>query len=344
MPLPLLLAVPALIGVGAAGVKKGVDGVGHLRESSKIRATAAERMEAANAATERQRDITSARLQDLGETKFGLYDTDLRRFVEAFRQIKNADLAELADERPDFAGGSLDLREIREIDFGAVDVLKTVTVASGAGAAAGMVAFGAVGSFAAASTGTSIVALNGIAASNATLAWLGGGTLAAGGAGVAGGTMVLCGVVASPLLLVTGFALDAKGSKEVEKARSDAARVTAACSESALLREVMKVVALRAKRLNELLTRLQTMFRPLAGWTQELVEREKDYRAYSVSERERLMVATATALTLRHILDAPIVTAEGTVDPAAAEAVESAERLEDELSATSSRHPAPTTS
>jgi len=42
-----------------------------------------------------------------------------------------------------------------------------------------------------ASTGTAISALSGVAATNAALAWLGGGTLAAGGAGMAGGSLVL---------------------------------------------------------------------------------------------------------------------------------------------------------
>ena len=42
-----------------------------------------------------------------------------------------------------------------------------------------------------ASTGTAISALSGVAATNAALAWLGGGSIAAGGAGVAGGHLVL---------------------------------------------------------------------------------------------------------------------------------------------------------
>lgn len=42
-----------------------------------------------------------------------------------------------------------------------------------------------------ASTGTAISSLSGVAATSAKLAWLGGGSLAAGGFGVAGGTAVL---------------------------------------------------------------------------------------------------------------------------------------------------------
>ena len=53
-----------------------------------------------------------------------------------------------------------------------------------------------VAQFATAGTGTAISSLSGAAATNATLAWLGGGTVASGGFGVAGGAVVLGGIVA----------------------------------------------------------------------------------------------------------------------------------------------------
>jgi hypothetical protein len=71
-----------------------------------------------------------------------------------------------------------------------------------------------------ASTGIAISGLSGVAATNATLAWFGGGALAAGGAGMAGGTAVLGGLFAIPLVY---FA--AKGShkkaKELEGAKTE---------------------------------------------------------------------------------------------------------------------------
>lgn len=51
-----------------------------------------------------------------------------------------------------------------------------------------------------ASTGTAIGTLSGVAATNATLAWFGGGALAAGGAGMSGGMLVLGGIVAAPMI------------------------------------------------------------------------------------------------------------------------------------------------
>ena len=65
-------------------------------------------------------------------------------------------------------------------------------VAAGLGAPAAVSTL--VASVGTASTGTAISTLSGAAATKATLAWLGGGALAAGGFGVAGGVVVLLAV------------------------------------------------------------------------------------------------------------------------------------------------------
>lgn len=49
---------------------------------------------------------------------------------------------------------------------------------------------------AAASTGTAIASLSGVSDTNATLVFLGGGSLAVGGLGIAGGSIVLSGKAA----------------------------------------------------------------------------------------------------------------------------------------------------
>jgi transcriptional regulator with XRE-family HTH domain len=114
-------------------------------------------------------------------------------------------------------------------------VLKAVTESAagaiagagvGAGTAAGV--FAAVSTAATASTGTAIASLSGAAASSATLAWLGGGSLAAGGMGVAGGTVVLTGIVALPALLAVGGVLVWKGRKLRKEAEAEAEKLDAA--------------------------------------------------------------------------------------------------------------------
>ena len=60
-----------------------------------------------------------------------------------------------------------------------------------AGTLASAAALGLISSYGVAGTGVAISSLSGVAASNASLAWLGGGTLISGGTGVLGGTLVL---------------------------------------------------------------------------------------------------------------------------------------------------------
>lgn len=72
------------------------------------------------------------------------------------------------------------------------------------GLAAGS-AWTTVASLGAASTGTAISSLSGVAATNATLAWFGGGSIASGGIGMAGGTVVIGGLVVVPALIIAGL-------------------------------------------------------------------------------------------------------------------------------------------
>jgi uncharacterized protein YjiS (DUF1127 family) len=83
------------------------------------------------------------------------------------------------------------------------DAALNVGVGSAASGALALGSWALVGSLGTASTGAAIGGLSGVAATNATLAWFGGGALAAGGAGMAGGVAVLSGIVALPLI---GFA------------------------------------------------------------------------------------------------------------------------------------------
>ena len=84
---------------------------------------------------------------------------------------------------------------------------------------------------ASASTGTAISALSGAAATNATLAWFGGGSLAAGGMGMTGGIAVLGGVVAGPVLAGGGVVLEAKARDILSNARENLAAAKVAAKE-----------------------------------------------------------------------------------------------------------------
>jgi hypothetical protein len=101
----------------------------------------------------------------------------------------------------DIAVTTQTLHKIQRFNAG-MNAAISAGVGSIAGGALAVGAWSLVTLFGSASTGTAIAGLSGVAATNATLAWFGGGALAAGGTGVAGGMTVLGGIVAIPLVYV----------------------------------------------------------------------------------------------------------------------------------------------
>jgi len=114
----------------------------------------------------------------------------------------------LDDAVPQEGAGAEATAEFR-LQFASYGIAQTLSgaatgaaVGGAAGAATAYATFTAAVTWGTASTGVAISGLSGVAASNAALALLGGGTLAAGGAGMAGGTALLTGLVAGPAVLL----------------------------------------------------------------------------------------------------------------------------------------------
>lgn len=107
--------------------------------------------------------------------------------------------------------------------------IKGGVAGASAALAAPQAALVGVSAFATASTGTAISGLSGAAATNATLAWLGGGSLAAGGGGMAAGTAVIGLIAAAPAAFIGGITFAVIGSKQKTSATQYAAEVKIAC-------------------------------------------------------------------------------------------------------------------
>lgn len=123
-------------------------------------------------------------------------------------------------------------KDFETVDFDQIDTtlnaaqiaMNTTTgVSSGIGTALG--AWALVSTFGTASTGTAIASLSGAAGVNATLAWLGGGSLAAGGGGIAAGSAVLGGLVAIPSLAIAGIFSHVQANKKIKEIESQMSKI-----------------------------------------------------------------------------------------------------------------------
>jgi hypothetical protein len=182
---------------------------------------------------------------------------------------------------------------------------------SGAAASAGTV--GLVGLLGTASTGTAIAGLSGAAAQSATLAWLGGGSLAAGGGGVAMGSMVLGGIALAPAVFVGGFMLAAKGNEAISEARGFEADVAVAVAELDAVRAFLG----RAKKRVQQLDRVLGELTDAVAQSLDQVDAEPD----AAARRDALHRAAVLVRGVAELLRTPVLDASGKLTAASARLV-----------------------
>jgi len=170
----------------------------------------------------------------------------------------------------------------------------------GAGVAAQAGALWGVSTLASASTGTAIASLSGIAAQNATLAWFGGGAMAAGGGGVAAGGAVLGLVTVIPALLVGGMTMGVVGARTKTKSRHFAAKVEIEIARIGLVRDLLGAAERRIEELRVLLGRMtERATRALA--TLEALEFDPELHASEFLRALQLVTA------VKEILNTPVL-------------------------------------
>lgn len=313
MPLPLIFigiaVATGLTGIGA-GTKAGFD----FSKAKSINENAAERINEGVSRLDTYRKQCGKSLEMLGEEKLYILQNSLLQFVKTFTRIKNVDFTDSVglDELQYLHIDKKEFGELREMENVVLSLTGGLTAGVTGGALAAFGAYSAAGTFATASTGTAISTLSGAAASNATLAFFGGGSLATGGLGMAGGTAVLGGLVAGPALLVMGVILGARAGKAVEDAKMNAAEANVACEQ--LETGALQCVAIRRRTdmFYSLLARLDAYLLPLVYQMETIIKTEgTDYRMYSKESKAAVLAAVSTAVTVKAVLDTPILTDDG---------------------------------
>jgi len=184
MPLPLipfLVAGAAATSVAVAG-KKGYDSYQNMQEIKEVSQDLESRYTESYENSESARKATNKAFDKYGRMKlFHLNNDDgsIKRFINTFQLIKNIKFENNSDiEKLNSTDVQETLKEIEKQVIKADQILKSGALSIGGGGVAAVGALGATKVFAAASTGTKIATLSGVAAKNATLAFLGGGTAA----------------------------------------------------------------------------------------------------------------------------------------------------------------------
>ena len=316
MVLPFILGAAALC-AGATGIVNGLAAVSDNLDAEELQKDA----QAIYKSTERDlkylRRTTTESLEKLGKLKLEVWDQHLGRFVQLYEQLRNVELSGQAHvgELNVAKFTKEELGHMKDLSLKAQEVMIGGAGALGSGALVGVASYGGAMMFASASTGTAISSLAGAAATNATLAWFGGGSLAAGGLGMAGGMAVLGGIVAGPVLAVGGLMMAAKARENLANARKYQAEANKAIEQMNNAITVLEAIKDVTCEFDKVIRRLSnTMTSVLDSLESIIMASGTDYSLYDSSQKRQVHLAVQFAQALKLLLETPLLTQDGAVN------------------------------
>lgn len=290
MPLPLVLW-GAAAALGATGIYKGVKAKDMLNDAKNIGERAERRLRGQQEKLDSERQATNKALEELGKLKVDVFTNQIQHLVEVIKKgrskltgFENVISVE-------------QLKECERMVTLSLNIESGLGKGAAAGALAAMGAYGSVGVLATASTGAAISGLTGVAATNATLAWLGGGSLAAGGFGMAGGMLALGGIVLGPALAVGGFMLASKAEEALSDARAYEAKADEAISKMDIGMTGLKAIRSNAAELGNIII--------------ELANRFDSIKVDSVDDKIGFKRMADIGKALKEVLDIPVLDEKG---------------------------------
>ena len=311
---PLLIGAATLGGVG--GVGAGVKGVVDAHKAQGLNENTAARQRIAAQNLETLREECGRALDELGLEKINVLDTSMKHFLDSFGKLKNVELRDSIglDELKRLHIDEASFEELRKLSNMAVEIVKSGIAGRTAGSLTAFGAYGLAMHFATASTGAAIAGLHGAAAANATLAFFGGGALAAGGMGMAGGMAVLGGLMAGPALLVFGAMVGLNGMKNLEQAKADAAQVNAYCEQWAAATDLSRAIRNRAMMFYSTLAQLDVRFSiALRNLDRIIASQGEDYAQFDQEAKQSVAACVSLAMSIKSVLDTPILDDSGTL-------------------------------
>jgi len=293
MALPFILWGAAALLAGT-GVVKGIGAKNDFDEAKAIGESARTRYENAEYDLQSFRKRTNLEFEALGQVKVSIFNHQIKHLVDVIRKSKKA-----SSILRGFKSGidSLELKDMERLVLSSLEIEKGLGTGAVTGALAAWGAYGSVGMLASASTGTAISTLSGIAASNATLAWLGGGALSVGGFGMAGGALALGGIVLGPALAVCSFVLASKAEEALTQAHKYRAEVDIAIAEI----NKMKIVLLA----------LQANAREVSAVLSQMAKRFDTIKVNDDSNRQAFDQMVIIGKGIKSVLDTPIMEQDG---------------------------------
>ena len=227
-----------------------------------------------------------------------------QRFIELFERQKQRMKISEKDFEINLNLTPTEVSQFEQVRFESLDLVKGTAqaVAASAAVGTGAVAF-ATTMGTAATTGTALSTLSGAAATNAMLAWFGGGAISAGGGGMAVGSMVLGGIFVAPAVGIAALIATSKGHEALTKAHKYEAQVAVACEQLEVKTTTVQGLQARVAEVSSVITGLDQRLLTQLRICEAL---ERNSHEVGDDEKKEFFKAGSLATTLSKVLSAPI--------------------------------------
>lgn len=216
-------------------VISGVSAIMNRKEAIATREEADKLKAEIESTNENIRDDLNETLEEFGKVRLESLHNTVGVFLSYLDQLNQKVKSKEYDFLKEIDISVDEIHEMKEIDMKASDAVKVAAVGGGFAAIAlagtPTLVTSAVTAFATASTGTAISTLHGVAATNAVLAWLGGGSIAAGGGGMAAGAATLATITAAATASVAIIAVGTLASAFYARKNTEATKYLAEIQE-----------------------------------------------------------------------------------------------------------------
>ena len=318
MPLPLL---PILIGLagtalGAVGIKKAKSGLNKRKDAKHTFDKAISKHEKAQSKLDQKREETNDLGVQYGEKQLEIIESVVNRLILFMNKYH---IKFSSSERKIFEeiGVKVESNNSSGPEIKRIDLAKSALSSASAASAGFYGVSSAVVSIGTASTGTAISGLSGAAATNATLAYLGGGSIAAGGGGMLLGKIVLGGISIGAAVFVGGLALDSAGEKLQTEAKKAESEINIACAKIKSIISFLKGVDTRVLELSQVADEIK--IKALKSLKKlENINFDKNNVEHVRKFQEAMLLVTS----LINIINTPILDAKGNVTTDSGEIVE----------------------
>ncbi|WP_139542029.1 glycine zipper family protein [Helicobacter pylori] len=316
MPLPFILAGVALVAAGY-GVKKGIDALDADCEADEfIKKAESLKEESTKKAESAESDCRRAFMR-FGEKKLRVLSHSVSNFLDHFHRLNRSlnrsriiiEGINMQDIQRQVSDALKITNQYREVDF--FDASGAVIGSTIGGVLVAYGAYTGVGMFASTAGGVAIAELSGVAATNATLAWLGSGALSVGGFGMVGGVggmAVIGGLVAGPALAILGAISADEMEKKLENAKAYCSQAEAAVKKADVVIDNLRSVEKMAELFTRQITKFDVLFFSLAQDAIATMKKHHyDTSFYNQKEKDQLCVTVSTLSSLSAFLKAPIM-------------------------------------